>query len=314
MTAGKEGFNCWRSCWKQDTLNTICSELLELHHQSVAGCLDRWSKITPNGSLWITHSFKNISRLSRCSYYFFVYLLKTILSCNYYLSIIIYQCVGYYLNKMTVECQNLSHENTDSIILNAFYSNINFFFFLLFTWTWAKTPSVFRLHASSLPPQHLISVTPVRGRPVRGPRARSCVGLEHGLDGGDGVQGQRSPPCAPQQKLWRLKTSERSDGIGGAAGGEEDDLMLLRFAPSLRGVPGASIKFAACLVSLLLRPPRDCPTTVCLLQMTSSDSGMFSLPLIKEEDNEPWRCSQTIVSPHSSSWSSVCSRTLFTFV
>lgn len=56
------------------------------------------------------------------------------------------------------------------------------------------------------------------------------------------------------------------------------------------------------------------PTTVCILQMTSSDSLMFSLPLIKEEDNEPWRGSRTVGSPHSSSWSSVCSRTLFTSV
>lgn len=102
-----------------------------------------------------------------------------------------------------------------------------------------KTPSVFRLLASSFPPQHLVPVTPVRGRPVRGARPRFCVGLEHGLDGGDGGQGQSAPACAPQQKLWRLKTSERSDGIGGAAGGEEEDVRL-RFAPSLRGVPGAS--------------------------------------------------------------------------
>lgn len=113
-----------------------------------------------------------------------------------------------------------------------------FFWFLL--GLELKTPSVFRLLASSFPPQHPVSVTPVRGRPVRGARARSCVGLERGLDGGDGGQGQSAPPCAPQQKLWRLKTSERSDGIGGAAGGEEEDATPLRFAPSLRGVPGTS--------------------------------------------------------------------------
>lgn len=147
--------------------------------------------------------------------------------------------MGYYFNKMTVECQNLSHENTDSNNLNAVYSYIDFFFF---------ASSVFRPLASSFPPQHLVSVSPVRGRPVRGARARSCVGLEHGLDGGDGGQGQSAPPCAPQPKLWRLKTSEGSDGIGGAAGGEEEDVVLLRFAPSLRGVPGPSIKFAASLV------------------------------------------------------------------
>lgn len=110
--------------------------------------------------------------------------------------------MGYYFNKMTIECHNLSHENTDSNILNAI---------LILLGLELKTPSVFRLLASSFPPQHLVPVTPLRGRPVRGARPRFCVGLERGLDGGDGGQGQSAPPCAPQQKLWRLKTSERRD-------------------------------------------------------------------------------------------------------
>lgn len=38
---------------------------------------------------------------------------------------------------------------------------------------------------------------------------------------------------------------------------------------------------------------RGCSTTVCNLQMTSSDS-LKSLPLIKEEDNDPRRCSSSV--------------------
>lgn len=62
-----------------------------------------------------------------------------------------------------------------------------------------------------------------------------------------------------------------------------------------RGAPGTSVTLAACLFLFWLRRPRGCPTAVCALQMTSSDSLKFSLPLIKEEDKDPWRCSPCVL-------------------
>lgn len=44
--------------------------------------------------------------------------------------------MGCYFNKMTVECQNLSHKNTDSNILNAIDSNIDFFFAFYLDLSW----------------------------------------------------------------------------------------------------------------------------------------------------------------------------------
>lgn len=103
---------------------------------------------------------------------------------------------------------------------------------------WKSSPMV-RLLSSSVPPQRLVPDDPIRGRPVRRAGACSCVGLEHGLGGGDGGQGQSPPAGALQPKLWRLKTS---DGIGrdNARGG-----AFLRLSWLMCGAPGTFVTSAA---------------------------------------------------------------------
>lgn len=130
----------------------------------------------------------------------------------------------------------------------------------------------------------------------------------------------------PGWRRWRLRSEHTTqyataealmfkdirEDLTGPAGLQEMKRMvwccsLFSIFTDIRGAPGTSVTFAACLFLFCLRRPRGCPTAVCALQMTSSDSLKFSLPLIKEEDQDPWRCSPcvlecvlTVGSPHSS--------------
>lgn len=64
--------------------------------------------------------------------------------------------------------------------------------------------SVFRLLSAGLPPQRLVSVISCRRRLVRGAGACSCVGLEHGLGGGNGGSVQNPLSGQKHQTLWHL--------------------------------------------------------------------------------------------------------------
>lgn len=66
--------------------------------------------------------------------------------------------------------------------------------------------SVFRLLSTSLPPQRLVSIISCRRRLVRGAGAGacSCVGLEHGLGGGNGGSVQSTLSWQKHQTLWHI--------------------------------------------------------------------------------------------------------------
>lgn len=217
--------------------------------------------------------------------------------------------MGYYLNKMTVECQNPM--KTQTAIFWMLY--IAILIFLLFTLTWAENSFCVQTSRLQLPP----SASCIRHS---GQRA-TCSGIKSAFLCGTGTwpgwrrwrpRSERTTPCATAGalmfkdpgKIWRDRQSCRR-----RRGRHEAAALCSIFTWS-------SWNLQVCSMSGFAFPQGCQPTTttVCILQMTSSDSVMFSLPLIKEEDKEPWRCSQTVGSPHSSSWSSVCSRTLFTSV
>lgn len=157
---------------------------------------------------------------------------------------------------------NKNYENPGSNIEHS--GNIPLFFHLKI-----PPPRVFRLLAPSFPPQRVVFIAAVRRRAVWGAGVRSRLGLEleRGLDGGDGGQRQSAPAGVQQQKLRRVEIRRRRAPRRGLSSAFTD--AFVRYWKLGRGFCGVSV----CGFPRLLQ---GCSTTVCVLQMASSDSKVFS--------------------------------------